>query len=1031
VRAAVEAAHHEAVADAIAFLEANAAFTRLGDRGQAQVDTRGLICAVFDHRETRAGDPDLHTHVAVSNKVRTLEDGPDGRPRWRALDGRALYAVGVAASERYNTRFEDALARRLGVRFAPRADTVAAGKRPVREIVGVPEALLRHFSARRAAIEERYAELARGYRDQHGHEPGRAAQLKLAQRATLETREGKLPPKAFAAQLAEWRDAAEQVAGRGVADRIVALATGRPHRGVDVHRVDVAALARAVLGVLEGERSTWSRWNLVAEVERQTRPLRCATRADRDRLVAAVTARATDPRLAVRIAPPALAEEPEQLRRADGASVFTAHAAERYTTERILAAEQRLLAAGREHTGQALDAALVDAVLARVERDEGLPLDPGQEALVRAFTTDDRRIVVGIGPAGAGKTTAMRAACRAWEAAGRRVVPLATSAKAAQVLAADLGRRAENLHKFLHELGPPAAPTAKPLRDAFFALRPGDIVLVDEAGMAGTLRLDRLVAHARAAGAQVRLLGDPAQLAAVEAGGALRLLTTEIGAARLDQLHRFRDPAEAAATLRLRAGHSDGLDYYFARRRVRGGTREAMLEAAYEGWRADMLAGRTSLVIAATTHDVAALNTRARLDRVAAGLVEPDGILLRDGTRAGVGDWITTRQNERLLTTHSGRDFVKNGDTWTVHARYPDGALLVEHATHHGRVLLPAPYVTGHVELAYAATAHRVQGATVDTAHAYIPAGTTREALYVAATRARDRTRLYVATEDLLDLDPEPPDHSQRTPRQVLERALATEGGERSGTETIRATLADAEALPALLARYEHALALANRQRYTEIAERVLGPTAGRLLTDPAWPATCRALARADARGWPAERLLPAVFAADEIDTAISPARELAARIDHHLARHLTPARPPAQPFHPPWIPQAPIERLPTPWRDYLGQLSEHITSRIRHLAEQAAAERPPWLHGTRPPPAAPGREDWLRRVGLLAAYREQYGIRDHRAVDDCPTVTTRRHEAWRAARAALEDLRTSEPITPSRPPLTVRERTHGRSIDL
>jgi hypothetical protein len=83
----------------------------------------------------------------------------------------------VAASERYNTRVEDALVRRLGVRFAARADTVAAGKRPVREIVGVPDVLLRHFSARRAAIEERYAELARTYRSAHGHQPSRAAQL--------------------------------------------------------------------------------------------------------------------------------------------------------------------------------------------------------------------------------------------------------------------------------------------------------------------------------------------------------------------------------------------------------------------------------------------------------------------------------------------------------------------------------------------------------------------------------------------------------------------------------------------------------------------------------------------------------------------------------------------------------------------------------------------------------------------------------------------------------------------------------------
>ena len=107
--------------------------------------------------------------------------------------------------------------------------------------------------------------------------------------------------------------------------------------------------------------------------------------------------------------------------------------------------------------------------------------------------------------------------------------------------------------------------------------------------MAGTLQLAELVALAGDAGASVRLLGDPAQLASVDAGGALRLLEAEVGAVHLDHLHRFVDPAEAAATLQA------------ARRRPQPrsastcpttgsatGSREAMLEAAYDGWAADV-----------------------------------------------------------------------------------------------------------------------------------------------------------------------------------------------------------------------------------------------------------------------------------------------------------------------------------------------------------------------------------------------------------------------------------------------------------
>src|SRR3954453_18625368 len=169
VRATVEDAHHAAVADVLGWVEAHAAFTRTGHGGVAQVDTTGLVCAAFDHRDSRTGDPDLHTHVAVANKVQ----GIDGK--WRALDARGLHALGVAASERYNTRLEDEMSRRLGVQFVERPGTVP-GKRPVREVARVPLQLVAHFSRRRAAIEDRYTDLLSVYRKTHGREPDRSTQ---------------------------------------------------------------------------------------------------------------------------------------------------------------------------------------------------------------------------------------------------------------------------------------------------------------------------------------------------------------------------------------------------------------------------------------------------------------------------------------------------------------------------------------------------------------------------------------------------------------------------------------------------------------------------------------------------------------------------------------------------------------------------------------------------------------------------------------------------------------------------------------
>ena len=88
IQAQVEAAHHEALRSTLDWVEQHAAFTRTGHGGVAQVDTTGLLAVAFDHRESRSGDPDLHTHVAVANKV----CGTDGK--WRSLDARGLYALG-------------------------------------------------------------------------------------------------------------------------------------------------------------------------------------------------------------------------------------------------------------------------------------------------------------------------------------------------------------------------------------------------------------------------------------------------------------------------------------------------------------------------------------------------------------------------------------------------------------------------------------------------------------------------------------------------------------------------------------------------------------------------------------------------------------------------------------------------------------------------------------------------------------------------------------------------------------------------
>ena len=896
VRDAVRAAHDGAVREALDLVEEHAALTRTGRGGVAQIETEGLIGAAFEHWDSRAGDPNLHTHVAVSAKVR----GADGK--WRALDARVLYAMKVAASETYNTSFEAWLTASLGVTFTARPDTTGSPE-PVREITGVPYGMVEFFSRRRAAIEARYGQLLREYRDHHGHDPAPAVGYQLARQANLDTRQGKKPPRSLTDKRQAWREELTAAFGpSAVAQLMRAVLTSVETPARTEPEPSFEELADRVVAAVAARRSTWTVWNLRAEAERQIRASLASLPPELHRSAAEeVTRLAASAGRSISVEAPSVLDEPAELHRPDGASVFTVHGASRFTCQAVLDAETRLLNATRTPTDCALTGPSAGAALDRFEAAADTRLDDGQRDLVTAFAYDPKLLLAGIGPAGSGKTTAMRALAHVLRDGGRRLVPLATSAASAHVLGRELGVRAENLSKFLHEhtAGPFAARlragAAVPGQARMFRLHPGDVVLVDEAGMAGTFPLDQLVAVAAGRGAVVRLLGDDRQLPAVEGGGALRLIASQPGTPQLTDLYRFRDPAEARATLQLRAGDPAALTWYHTAGRIRSGSREAMADAAYAGWKQDMLAGKITLLAASGQADVTGLCARARADRVRAGQVEEHGVRLRDGNFAGRGDWIITRNNQRRLTLCAGKDWVKNGDGWQVTRRHGDGSLAVRHLRHGGRVTLPAAYVAAHVQLLYAGNAHRIQGGTVDTAHPLITDGATRESLYVLASRARDTTTFYVATHD------QPPDDDPRvdqtrtdprhyTGREILLNALATQSAPLPATETITIAQQEAASLATLIPRYQHAAQRDADARYRRAAIAALGENGGRfLIADAAWGAVTRRLFDAEGDGWNPARLLATVAAQREMASADSIARVIADRIDAFLAGNPPP----------------------------------------------------------------------------------------------------------------------------------------------
>lgn len=191
----------------------------------------------------------------------------------------------------------------------------------------------------------------------------------------------------------------------------------------------------------------------------------------------------------------------------------------------------------------------------------------------------------------------------------------------------------------------------------------------------------------------------------------------------LTDVRRFVNDWEKTASLGLRHGNTNALDAYNEQGQLVEGDAETMLDTIYEAWRADRDEGLRTLMIAGTGEMVTQLNERARADLIEAGHVEADGLRLHDGTTAGVGDLVITRLNDRRLSTGKAR--VKNGDRWHVTRRYDDGSLAVRRLGRgdqpHGKALvLPAKYVREELELGYASTVHRAQGASVDTAHALV-----------------------------------------------------------------------------------------------------------------------------------------------------------------------------------------------------------------------------------------------------------------------------------------------------------------------
>jgi conjugative relaxase-like TrwC/TraI family protein len=421
-------------------------------------------------------------------------------------------------------------------------------------------------------------------------------------------------------------------------------------------------------------------------------------------------------------------------------------------------------------------------------------LSQEQRQLVREASERPDRVVVAAGVAGSGKTSALRVLADAHRACGIPVLGAAPSGRAADELTTGAGIQSRTLHRLLldteHEGGLPHRA----------------LVVVDEAGMAETRVLAPLLRLADEAQAKVLLVGDPQQLPSVGAGGLYRALCQRLGAIELTANRRQRDLSERGALELLREGESEP---YLARQASRGrlSVEESPLEAKRQlladWWRYAQHDPEQTCMLAYHRQDVHELNQAAHALMLRSGRLGEEAVELV-GREFRVGERVLCKRNDVALR-------IRNGSRGTIVAIDQEALTLREDAGPARR--LPFSYVSEHLEHGYALTGHAAQGTTLERAYVLLPDhGSLKEWGYVAASRAREETRLYLAQDAL-----EPGESHAR------------EIGERMLPERAARALERPAAEPLALEQSERRKVLAARLRRQEELKRQSGRTAREL----------------------------------------------------------------------------------------------------------------------------------------------------------------------------------------------------------
>lgn len=1009
--------------DAAKVYAATLTVSRTGRHGGAGTAGRwikapGTIWSSFYQHYSRAIQPQLHTHNVLHRQVECV----DGKIR--AVDTVDLFAQQHAVS----AVFDRVLVEQLAAAGLPMRMTKGEHReRPAWEVAFVPQEVSEFFSARARQIRGELKRMVGVAEKELGRELTDVEVQRLHKRVTKNTRAKKTGQgETDKAMIRRWQSELQEAVGSAlgpIGGRVLsALAAGRSEPPVGEFSPS-AVLSAAVAAVSE-ERATWRRSDLILEIENRL-PILGTSEDIPELLERLADAALSDPSLVTQTSGREDVAIPAEL---GGSDVYTRPTAKRYAATGSLAAEESIRRAGMVRDRHWVAAEDVDAHLDAHHQTVGVD----QRYAIRSILSSDAELVELEGPAGTGKSYTVGVMADTWGelSGGGRVQGLAVSQIATDVLSQDGVEVTANLSVWLDAQRRLVArkPNAG---DEAFRISSRDIVLIDEASMAATADLERVLRHVRAAGARLVLAGDGRQLASVQAGGVMGLVDGHAEKYTLTEVRRFRSKWEGPASLRLREGDAAVLADYDRRGRIVDADNidDAITKAARAA-AADRIDGRTVVVTAATNDDAAKVAAAVRDILIDAGVVRPvegEVDLTEHGGSASPGDLVMCRKNNRRIG-------VTNRQLYEVRDVGEDGSLTVANSKSGEVLRLPARYVSDHVASGYGGTVHATQGVTVDAGYGVTAGNIDAAGLYVMATRGRLMNRLFVSTS-VSDDDPSKAqasrvlesgktavavavaDQERPSGRAVLESAMAKDAED--GLAALVAMERDDDrqaSASTILGRIEDGVRIACRVRLDRHLDELAAfgvideDARGRLAAEQETEHLAKLLRAQEQAGNDPAALLrhaamdPRGFTVKDRKTGEqvpveSVARVLSSRISSTVAKSAGSATPP------PSTAKIPAGVSPNVYL-YLENRHQRLEERRAHLGAQTAQEAPEWaVRALGPVPEdALALLEWQSKAGVLAGYREATGWADERrAIDNAPGIhATERRQMWDEAWTVL-----------------------------